>query len=189
MGDTCSIIILPGSKLVLDGGTLTSTCPGELWQGIEVVGDRTKRQIPQWQGTVELKNGAVIENAHCGIYTGLGNDNWHTTGGIIKADSAFFINTARGGLVDEKALVRAVTEGRIAGAGVDCIENMPLTKDDPLLGRENIIVTPHVGGTSNDIATVTIPMLVDTIMDLYRGDKVRFVVNSAALSAAGFTNN
>ncbi|MCR4825800.1 MAG: peptidase M4 family protein, partial [Bacteroidales bacterium] len=95
LSDTCSIIILPGSKLVVDGGTLTSACPGELWQGIEVVGDRTKRQIPQWQGTVELKNGAVIENARCGIRTGLGEDNWHTTGGIIKADSSFFINNRR----------------------------------------------------------------------------------------------
>lgn len=126
------------------------------------------------------------------VHAPLTDQNYH----IINEEAlrkmkpgAIVINTARGGLVDEKALVRAVTEGRIAGAGVDCIENMPLTKDDPLLGRENIIVTPHVGGTSNDIATVTIPMLVDTIMDLYRGDKVRFVVNSAALSAAGFTNN
>ena len=96
LGDTCSIIILPGSKLILDGGTLTSACPGELWQGIEVVGDRTKRQIPQWQGTVELKNGAVIENAHCGIHTGIqGNASYATAGGIIIADSAFFINNRR----------------------------------------------------------------------------------------------
>ena len=95
MSSSARLIVRPGGKLVVDGGTLTSACCGELWQGIEVVGDRTKRQIPQWQGTVELKNGAVIENAHCGIRTGLGDDNWHTTGGIIKADSAFFINNRR----------------------------------------------------------------------------------------------
>jgi subtilisin family serine protease len=94
-GQAARFIVRPGGKLVVDGGTLTSACSSEMWQGIEVVGDRTKRQISQWQGTVELKNGAVIENAHCGIRTGLGEDNWHTTGGIIKADSAFFINNRR----------------------------------------------------------------------------------------------
>ena len=93
LGDTCSIIILPGSKLVLDGGTLTSACSGELWQGIEVIGDRTKRQFAIYQGTVELKNGAVIENAHFGIHTGYrGAASYATAGGIILADSAFFIN-------------------------------------------------------------------------------------------------
>ena len=67
-----------------------------LWQGIEVVGDRTKRQLPQYQGTVELKNGAVIENAHCGIHTGLpGDAAYATAGGIIKTDSAFFKNNRR----------------------------------------------------------------------------------------------
>ena len=91
----CRIIVCPSGYLTINHTTLTSACPGEMWQGIEVVGDRTKRQLAQYQGTVELKNGAVIENAHCGIRTGLGDDNWHTTGGIIKADSAYFINNRR----------------------------------------------------------------------------------------------
>ena len=96
MSSSARLIVLPGGKLVVDGGTLTSACPGELWRGIEVVGDRTKRQLPQWQGTVELKNGARIENAHCGIHTGLpGDAAYATAGGIIKADSAFFKNNRR----------------------------------------------------------------------------------------------
>ena len=96
MGNLSRLIVRPGGKLILDGGTLTSACPGELWQGVEVVGDPAKRQIPQWQGTVELKNGAVIENAFCGIHTGYhGNAAYATTGGIITADSAFFINNRR----------------------------------------------------------------------------------------------
>ena len=90
------LVVRPGGKLIVNGGTLTSACPGELWQGIEVVGDRTKRQLAQYQGTVELKNGAVIENAHCGIHTGLqGDAAYSTAGGIIKADSAFFVNNRR----------------------------------------------------------------------------------------------
>ena len=50
MGSLARLIVRPGGKLVVDGGTLTSACPGEMWQGIEVVGDRTKRQIPQRTG-------------------------------------------------------------------------------------------------------------------------------------------
>ncbi len=96
MAPSAKLIVRPGGKLIVDGGTLTSACPGELWQGIEVVGDRTKRQIAQYQGTVELRNGAVIENALCGIRTGLREDTeYFTTGGIIKADSAHFVNNCK----------------------------------------------------------------------------------------------
>ena len=93
----CRIIVRPGGYLTINHTTLTSACPGELWQGIEVVGNRTKRQLAQWQGTVELRNGAVIENAHCGIRTGLREDtvDFATTGGIITTDSAFFVNNRR----------------------------------------------------------------------------------------------
>ena len=97
MSSKARLIVRPGGKLVIDGGTLTSACPGEMWQGIEVMGDRTKRQIPQWQGTVELRDSAVIENAFCAIRTGLRGDtvNFATTGGIIIADSAYFTNNLR----------------------------------------------------------------------------------------------
>ncbi|MBR4912523.1 MAG: S8 family serine peptidase [Bacteroidales bacterium] len=92
----CRLIVRPGGKLVVDGGTLTSACPNEMWQGIEVVGDRTKQQLAQYQGKVELKNGAVIENALCGIRTGLREDTEYiTTGGIISAEDATFVNNCR----------------------------------------------------------------------------------------------
>ena len=97
MGALARLIVRPGGKLVVDGGTLTSACPGEMWQGIEVVGDRTKQQHSQYQGMVELKNGATIENAHCGIRTGLREDTvtYATTGGIILAMDAHFHNNRR----------------------------------------------------------------------------------------------
>ena len=97
MANNARLIVRPGGKLVIDGGTLTSACPGEMWQGIEVVGDRTKRQLAQFQGKVELRNGAKIENAICGIRTGLGVNlvDVATTGGIILADSAYFTNNRR----------------------------------------------------------------------------------------------
>ena len=62
---------------------------------------------------------------------------------------ALLINTARGGLVDEKALIRALTEGWIAGAGLDVFEQEPPEPDNPLLTMSNVVHTPHSAGTSN----------------------------------------
>ncbi len=58
---------------------------------------------------------------------------------------AFVINTARGGLIDDDALLAAVLEKRIAGAGLDCPEREPLSPDHPMLRQPNIIITPHIG--------------------------------------------
>jgi D-3-phosphoglycerate dehydrogenase len=55
----------------------------------------------------------------------------------------YFVNTARGPLVDEKALVAALDSGQIGGAGLDVVAAEPLAKDSPLLGRDNVIISPH----------------------------------------------
>ena len=89
------IIVRPGGKLVVDGGTLTSACADEMWQGVYVEGHRDQPQTAANQGTVQLLNGAVVENAFRGIYTGAPGDNWATTGGIVTADSATFRNCAK----------------------------------------------------------------------------------------------
>ncbi|MDY6348314.1 MAG: S8 family serine peptidase, partial [Bacteroidales bacterium] len=92
---TARLIIRPGGKLIVDGGTLTSACAGEMWQGIEVVGNPGKRQEAKHQGYVDLKNGAVIENAHCAVLTGIQGDNGANSGGIVKAINTTFRNNAR----------------------------------------------------------------------------------------------
>ncbi|MBQ4440742.1 MAG: S8 family peptidase [Bacteroidales bacterium] len=91
----CRIIVRPGGKFMMDGCILTSACSNEMWQGVEVVGDRSKHQTEADQGTVVFKNGALVENARCGIRTGLGNDNWNTTGGIVTVQNSIFHNCAK----------------------------------------------------------------------------------------------
>ena len=75
------------------------------------------------------------------------------TRGIINQDSfnkmktsAILINTSRGALVDEKALIQALKKGKIAGAGLDVLEQEPAAPDNPLLHMENVVVTPHIAG-------------------------------------------
>ncbi|NPV07755.1 MAG: C-terminal binding protein [Anaerolineae bacterium] len=68
--------------------------------------------------------------------------------GLMKP-TAYLINTARGPIVNEPALIRALQEGRIAGAGLDVLEKEPPDPDNPLLGMENVIITPHCAGISD----------------------------------------
>ena len=60
--------------------------------------------------------------------------------------SAYLVNIARGAIVDEQALVRALREGWIAGAGLDVFEREPLPDDSPLWAMDNVLISPHVAG-------------------------------------------
>ncbi len=64
--------------------------------------------------------------------------------------TAFLISTCRGPVVDEKALYRALVDGQIAAAGLDVLEVEPTPKDNPLFGLNNVTITPHMGGLTDE---------------------------------------
>jgi glycerate dehydrogenase len=82
------------------------------------------------------------------------------------------VNTARGGLVDEAALVRALDEGLIAGAGFDVVDGEPPKPDNPLwraASRPNVILTPHVAWASDEAQQTLADQLVDNIENFVAG--------------------
>jgi glycerate dehydrogenase len=92
--------------------------------------------------------------------------------------SAVLINTARGGLVDERALAQALSEGAIAGAGVDVLATEPPRADDILTGLRmpNLIVTPHVAWASQGAMRNLADQLIDNIEAFVSGAPVNVVV-------------
>ena len=92
---------------------------------------------------------------------------------------AVFINLSRGTLVDETALVRALEARRLRGAMLDVFETEPLPADHPLWGLENVLVTPHVGGTSANFWKRETELIVRNISRYQRGEPLENRVDKA----------
>ena len=94
----------------------------------------------------------------------------------MKPD-AILINTSRGPVVDEAALVRALREGWIAAAGLDVLEREPPDPTHPLFSLDNVVVTPHIAGYSPDYLSAAWRLSVETVIDLAHGRWPRSCVN------------
>jgi len=91
--------------------------------------------------------------------------------------TAVLVNTGRGGLVDQEALLRAVREGRIAGAGLDVTDPEPPSPDDPILHTRGIYVTPHVGSCSVTARRGMTRVCVENILAVLSGERPLNCVN------------
>jgi phosphoglycerate dehydrogenase-like enzyme len=96
--------------------------------------------------------------------------------GLMKK-TAFFVNVARGDVVDEGALIRALKDGRIAGAGLDVFQVEPLPPESPLWEMPNVIVTPHTSGAIADYATNAARFFADNLRRFAKGEPLMNVVD------------
>jgi D-2-hydroxyacid dehydrogenase (NADP+) len=99
------------------------------------------------------------------------------TEGLINAaalarmkPSAYLINVARGKVVDEPALIAALNDGRIAGAGLDCTAEEPLPNASPLWDIPNVLITPHTAGETQKYEDNVIDLLLENLDRLWRGE-------------------
>jgi len=95
--------------------------------------------------------------------------------------SAYFVNVARGGIVDQKALTKALTNGTIRGAGLDAVDPEPMAMDDSLLKLDNVNISPHALGTTDEMLRLCSELCVEAALDIQHGRVPRNVINKEVL--------
>jgi phosphoglycerate dehydrogenase-like enzyme len=86
--------------------------------------------------------------------------------------SAYLINMARGAVVNEPALIAALQQGQLAGAGLDAFWEEPLPADSPLWAMENVLLTPHTAGETQQYEQNLMDILLDNLDRLWRGEPI-----------------
>ena len=98
---------------------------------------------------------------------------------------AFLVNTARGELIDDAALCRAIENGRLGGAALDCFRKEPPGADHPLLRLPRVIVTPHTGAHTDEAVNAMGRMALDACLAVLRGERPAHVVNPDVYTGKG----
>ena len=93
----------------------------------------------------------------------------------LTKPGVLLINTARGEIIDENALLDALRSGHIAGAGLDVFHSEPLPEDHPLLGLENVLLTPHVAFNTPEANLAILDISIDNVVRYFRGNPVNVV--------------
>ena len=94
----------------------------------------------------------------------------------LMKPTACIVNTARGALIDEEALIEALQEGHIAGAGLDVQETEPPAADNPLYDMDNVILTPHMGWRGMETRQRLVSIAADDIKNFLAGTPVNVIV-------------
>jgi phosphoglycerate dehydrogenase-like enzyme len=104
----------------------------------------------------------------------------------LMKPTTYFVNIARGELVDEAALVEVLQNRRIAGAALDVFEHEPLPATDPLIQLDNVILTPHWSASTRDVWQATGQAMIDGMLRASRGEFPENIVNREVLDRPGF---
>jgi phosphoglycerate dehydrogenase-like enzyme len=93
----------------------------------------------------------------------------------LMKPTAYIVNTSRGPIIEEKALIAALTERRIAGAGLDVFDTEPLPLDHPFRHLDNVVITPHLGYVSEQNYRQYFPDIVEDVRAFIAGQPVRVI--------------
>ena len=111
-----------------------------------------------------------------------------TTERLIRAETlarmprgSYLVNTAGGACVDASDLLRALDDGHLAGAALDVFGTEPLPSDDPLLHRDDVLLTPHLAGAAQDVVRHHTAMICDDLEALHAGRAPRYCANPEVL--------
>jgi phosphoglycerate dehydrogenase-like enzyme len=104
----------------------------------------------------------------------------------LMKPTAFLVNVARGAIVDQAALVDALRDGRLAGAGLDVVHPEPLPADDPLLSLPNVIGAPHSLGYTDELLRGCVEQACESLIDIASGRVPKDLVNPGVLDNPDF---
>jgi phosphoglycerate dehydrogenase-like enzyme len=179
---------LPGADLA--GATLGVLGLGRLGSRVAAVGQAFGMRVVAWSAnlTAERAAAAGAERADLGgllstsdivtVHLRLSERTRGLLGtrelALMRPD-AYLVNTSRGPIVDEAALLGALSAGRLAGAGLDVYDVEPLPADHPLLRAPNTVLTPHLGYVSRGTFDVFFRDIVEDIAAFHAGEPVRLL--------------
>lgn len=119
------------------------------------------------------------------IHVPLTKETYHMIGESelkMMKKTAILVNTARGAVVDEQALVKALKEGWIAGAGLDVFEREPLPPESPLTELNNVVLAPHIGSATRETRAAMAELVAHNLIAFYRGEVPPNLVNKEVVN-------
>lgn len=94
--------------------------------------------------------------------------------------NAILINVARGDCIDERALAERLKQKKLAGAGLDVFSEEPIHRGNPLLGLDNVVLTPHLAGATAEVRVRIIELAIGNVARVLRGESPQYVLNPTA---------
>jgi len=134
--------------------------------------------------TLVGKETLFAESDFISIHARLTEENHHFVSHAelsMMKPTAYLINCARSGLIDTEALVQALSEKKIAGAGLDVFDIEPIPADHPLLALDNVTLTTHIAGTTSDALTQSPYLLAEEVKKVLDGEKANWIKNPEVL--------
>ncbi len=105
---------------------------------------------------------------------------------LAQLEGGYVVNCARGGVVDEDALAEAVADGVLKGAAIDVFAEEPLPRDSPLLDVDGIVVTPHLGASTEAAQEHVAVTTAEQILAAFRGEPVLNALNAPSVDESAF---